>query len=364
MHLIEAFEVQARACASLGSPMYAALLDRCAEDIRDGGVVADVLTGHEDVPGPSALALRLLGSVHRLVLERRAGELAAYYPSVGGTWETEGGWRAFTSLLAAEPEAVRAWLDQPPQTNDVGRSTALYGGLLQLSRVLPRVRLLEIGCSAGLNLYADQFGYLDDHGTRFGSSQPALVLEGAWRGRRLDDWPGLSIAERIGCDVSPVDPRTTEGRLRLTAYVWPDQRTRLERLRAALDVAQDAAQHAAQDAAQDAPRRSGPRVELRKQDAVAFLRSVELVEDTTTVLWHSVMWQYLSAADKAAAEERIAELGALATPTRRFAHLRAEQSRRSPGSEHEFLVRLTEWPGTGERLLGATVGHGLPTTWE
>jgi hypothetical protein len=30
---------------------------------------------------------------------------------------------------------------------------------------------------------------------------------------------------------------------------------------------------------------------------------------------------------------------------------------------HEFLVRLTTWPDGEEQPIGATVGHGLPTTW-
>ena len=134
MQPVEAFEQQSVACAALGSPMYAELLSRLAADIAEGGPTATVLEGHEDDPGPSALALRLLGSVHRLVLERRAGELAAYYPSVGGTWEPDAGTEAFLRLLAEQPEAVREWLDRPPQTNEVGRATALVGGLLHLSR--------------------------------------------------------------------------------------------------------------------------------------------------------------------------------------------------------------------------------------
>jgi hypothetical protein len=30
---------------------------------------------------------------------------------------------------------------------------------------------------------------------------------------------------------------------------------------------------------------------------------------------------------------------------------------------HEFLVRITTWPGGEDRLIGKTVGHGLPTNW-
>ena len=62
----ELFRVQAAACAQLGSPMYAELLAALADDIAAGGPTADVLSGHEDDPGPSGLALRLAGSVHRL----------------------------------------------------------------------------------------------------------------------------------------------------------------------------------------------------------------------------------------------------------------------------------------------------------
>src|SRR3954465_11582805 len=84
------FRDQARACEELGSPMYAELLAGLADDLEAGGPTARVLAGHEDAPGPSGLALRLAGSVHRLVLAGTAPPLAAYYPSTGGTWSTSG----------------------------------------------------------------------------------------------------------------------------------------------------------------------------------------------------------------------------------------------------------------------------------
>jgi hypothetical protein len=344
MGILDDFRVQAVACAELGSPMYAELLTRLVEDLESGGVTRAVLEGHEDDPGPSALALRLLGSVHRLVLERRAGDLAVFYPSVGGQWDATAGWAAFARLLHDEPEAVREWLDRAPQTNEVGRAAALYGGLLHLPRDLP-LRLVEIGSSGGLNLRADRFGYLDESGRLFGAGSE-LVLEDAWRGRPLEPWPDLEVVDRVGSDIAPVDVTTTEGRLRLTAYVWPDQQVRLERLRAAFAVAAD---HPA---------------EVREQDAASFVAALALEEGCTTVLWHSVMWQYLPPGDQAAVAERIQELGRAATSRRRFAHLRAEPGRRSPEGDHEFLVRLRCWPGGDERLLGTSVAHGLPTTWE
>jgi hypothetical protein len=86
-HLLKSLGVQAVACSALGSTMYGQLLDRVGADVSEGGVFADVLSGHENDPGPSALALRLLGGLHRLVLDGRAPALRRWYPSVGGRWD-------------------------------------------------------------------------------------------------------------------------------------------------------------------------------------------------------------------------------------------------------------------------------------
>ncbi|MET0999064.1 MAG: DUF2332 domain-containing protein [Marmoricola sp.] len=347
MRHTDAFRRQARSCAELGSPMYAELLDHLAEDLEAGGPTAEVLEGHEDDPGRSALALRLLGSVHRLVLERRAGALAAYYPSVGGTWEPEGGVPAFLALLDSEPDVVREWLDRPPQTNEVGRSAALMGGLLHLPTAeRGAVRLFEIGSSGGLNLLADQYEYVDDSGQLFGRRRSPVRLEPAWSAAPLARWSGLRFAHRSGCDTRPVDLSTTEGRLTLTAYVWPDQAARLERLRGALALAGEQ-----------------PPV-VRRLGAADFVDRVTLGEASTTVLWHSVMWQYLPVPEQERVTARIQELGALATEGSRFAHLFLEPTRRAPETEHEFLVVLTTWPGGRRRILGRAAPHGLPVTWE
>ena len=341
------FREQAQACASLGSPMYAKLVDRLADDIDAGGATAQVLEGHEDDPGPSALALRLVGTVHRLVLERRAGELATCYPSVGGTWDIETAWPLLERLLRQEADAIREGLEQAPQTNEIGRAAALMGGLLRVGeRYRLPLRLMEIGSSGGLNLNVDRFAYTEGDEVLQGPVDSPVRLTDCWRGRPVVPWPDLEVVERLGSDLAPVDVATTEGRVRLTSYVWPDQRARLERLRNAFAVAQ-----------------SHP-VEVRRADAASFVRDVGLREGSTTVLWHSVMWQYLDPSDQQAVTARIEELGAAATPESPFAHLAVEPARRTPGADHESLVALRLWPGGELRVIGATVGHGIPTTWE
>lgn len=343
MDLVGALRLQARACAEHGSPMYAELLARAADDAEAGGPVAQVLGSVSSAdPVADALALRLTGSVHRLVLERSADELAAYYPSVGGTWAPDGGWRAFRRLLATRPDDVATWLDRPPQTNEVGRAAALYGALLHLPRDLP-LRLTELGASGGLNLRADRFAYRDEAGTTFGDPSSEVRLEGAWTGRRLEPWHDLDVVERLGCDPRPVDVTTTRGRLALTAYVWADQLARLERLRRAFEVA------------------ARVPAQVRRQGAAVFVRDLELVEGTTTVVWHSVMWQYLSTDEQDAVASRTSELGAGASASRRLAHIAVEPLQRDPSPVHG--VRLQVWPGGEERRLGTTVPHGIPTTW-
>jgi hypothetical protein len=343
--IVAVFRLQASACDELGSPLYGDLLRRIIEDYEFGGPSVAVLAGHEDDPGHSALALRLLGSVHRLVLAGELPELAAFYPSVGGEWDPVLGWEAFEQALVSRRPEVRALLDSPPQTNEVGRSAALYGGLLRLAREIPLpVRLFEIGSSAGLNLRADHFRY--DAGPGFGPIDSPVRFAAPWAGRVPVEGPEPVIVERTGSDIAPIDPFDADGELTLTAYVWPDQAERLSRLRGALEVA-----------------RKVP-ADVHREDAVSFLRAIEPAAGQLTLVWHSVMWQYLTAGDKAAAEEAMEDLGARATVAAPVARLAFEPGRRTPGADREFLVVLWVWPGGERRVLGAGAPHGIPISWD
>ena len=144
----EHFRWQAGWCASLGSPLYAHLLTQAADDIEAGGPVRRVL-GDREAHQRSALGLRLMGSVHRLVLEGQAPDLAATYPSAGGKADPEAAWEAFLGLVEERSDDVEAGIDRRVQTNEVGRSTALVGGFLEVARAtgLP-LRVLEVGASA------------------------------------------------------------------------------------------------------------------------------------------------------------------------------------------------------------------------
>jgi hypothetical protein len=309
---------QAVACRELGSPLYAGLLEHAADDLLAGGPVAAVLDGYLDAPWRSALALRMLGGVHALVLTGQAPELAAFYPSAGGTADpgpgAAGAWAALREVLGGQRDAVRGWLDRPPQTNEVGRAAALLGGLRHIGAQarLP-VRLVEIGASAGLNLRADRFHVAGEAG-RFGDPSSPVALAGAWLGAPPPAGP-IEVAERTGGDRSPIDATTDSGRLALAAYMWPDQRERMERLRGAFEVA------------------AAVPADLRQELASDTLKRTAIADGSWTVLWHSIVRQYLDDGQRAAVTEGISALGAAATATARFAWLCLEPHRRTSNGE-------------------------------
>lgn len=327
---------QARSCAELGSPMYAELLARAADD--PGGAAAAVL-GERAGPG---FVLGMLGTVHRIVLEGRAPELAAHYPTAGGAADPMDAWPAFRRVLAEHAAEVRAGLADPPQTNEVGRAAPLVGGLLAVADAtgLP-VRLLEIGASAGLNLRADRFRLLHEKGA-YGPDSP-VVLADAWRGLPPVG-ARLAVVARAGCDPAPLDPASPAARRRLLSYVWPDQAERAARLRAAFEVAERV-----------------PATVVRA-GAAEFLEGLAPVPGAATVVWHSTMRAYLSADEAARVDRRVEEAGAAATadaPVARLSFEGRDASRLS--AAHVVTLRL--WPGGEPRILGEGPSHGLPTTW-
>src|ERR1700690_701625 len=155
---VEAFRLQAEFCTKMGSPFYGDLLVRAADDIDRGGAVARVLDGWTGNPIPDALVLRLMGAVHRLVLDGAVPGLARHYPSAGGTPQWPAAWDAFMHVVESRADGLRLALQRHVQTNEVRRSAALLGGFLTVARTqdLP-LRLLEIGSSAGLNLCWDRY---------------------------------------------------------------------------------------------------------------------------------------------------------------------------------------------------------------
>lgn len=324
---------QAPACAMLGSPLYADLLERAAADVEAGGPTAAVLRGHAHDSQGSALPLRLLGAVHRMTLSGELPELARLYADPER--DADATWEAFAAALAARSGEVRALVERPVQTNEVGRCAALLPGFLAVAAAtgLP-LRLLELGASAGLNLRWDRYRY-EAGDFSWGEPGAPLTLHFELEGRPASA-PGLAVAERRGCDRRPLDPTGEEGRLTLLSYLWADQPARAARMRAAIAAAPatPAAVDEASAAEWLAPRLAEPR------------------PGVATVVFHSIVMQYLPDAERVRVAALLAEAGARASTEAPLARLAME-------SVDELAeLRLTLWPGGEERVIGRAGYHG------
>jgi hypothetical protein len=329
------------------SPLSVALMEGAANDLEQGGVVADLYTG-VPLPAGQAPALRLLAALHRLVLAGKAPELAAYYPSVGGNAPPEDAWAVAEETLRANVDDLGVVLRRGVQTNEPGRSAVLFGVLLWMADKYRRpVRLLEIGASAGLNLLAEHFAYRSS-GALLGDPDSPLVFEGPWVGTPVPDPADavthLSVAERRGCDIAPIDATSRDGQLALLSYIWPDEPKRLARMRAALEVAV----------------RYPPIVDAAP--AGAWIRDVlqERQKFTVQLVWQSVFAQYLTSEDRDDLTATMDAAGKKATEDEPLVWARMEPS---TDPLQGFGVSVMCWPEGQETLLARSGDHGPPVRW-
>lgn len=333
--------VQADACEAMGSPLYAELLSRAADDAEAGGPVARLLADEVTSGRSDALALRLMAAVHRLVLTGRAPRLAEHYPGADGQRRTTGAWAPFRDLLVVERDHLAELVRRPCQTNEVGRCAALAWGFLELAHAGLPLRLLEVGSSAGLLLRWDHCRYAAE-GAAIGPAGSEVDLAGMWAesppALRGADAPVVAVVERRGCDPASVDPTSPDGRLALRSAVWADQRARAARLEGALRVA---------------ARVPAPVDRASVRDWLPP-RLAEPVPGVTTVVFHAVVEEYLDGPTRAALHETMARTGERATEDAPVAWLRLE-----PVSElRHHGLRLRRWPGGHDRLLAICGAHG------
>jgi hypothetical protein len=345
--LLDAFDRQVAWCRQGASPFSARVL-ACSRNwlaAHEEGLSA--LVAVADEPLAAAVSLRWLSGLHHLALQGRE-PWASMWPPVGSD-VTDGDLTEVISLAwRGEHAHMRAALANAPQTNEVQRSVALLPGLLHVAAAtrLPLV-LNEIGSSAGLNLWCDH--YRHDHGSwAWGEVAAPLTLRTDWQGPPPPLHISLSIADRAGCDLQPVDLLLPGENLRLASFIWADQAERLVRVRAAMAVARS---HM-----------------LASSVSVHSLRAADFVHDqlsersagTAWVLMHSVVWQYIPAPEQADICAQMEAAGATATAAAPVAWLRFEPPR--PDLRMELRSRV--WPGGEDRLLAVCHPHGARVEWQ
>jgi hypothetical protein len=303
-----------------GSKLYAALARSLAED----PVVAAIVGEHK--PRWEA-PLRLFAGVHYLEL---SGVVKHPWPKLRGVLEANRDWLA------------RFVAEHPVQTNEVQRCWGLLPGFLTVADERP-LDLVELGPSAGLNLFWDQYRYRYGE-RRWGRADAPLELAGEAEGGPP---PVLLLASpnvrrRTGIDRRPVDVTTDHGARLLEAFVWADQTERLERVRRAVEIVR-----------MDPPR-------LMEGDFVEVLPFLlaERDLDALTVVFDSASTIYLSGADRIRLEETMEHEG-----TRGALTWVSFEFTRDQGIGYEgFTLEVRSWPGSRRRLAHLD-GHANRMEW-
>lgn len=331
----------------MGSPLYATILTYAIDDLDAAGPVAEVVSTFEGNAVSGALPLRLMGGAHRLVLTGAAPALAAHFATAGGEPDEASLKDDFLETVRGNISYLMKALEIPPQTNEIGRSAALLAGLGAATEgKKTRVRLLEIGSAAGLNLNLDRYHYASDVWEWRGQDgAPTIGVE--WTGSAPPLPRGVDIISRHGCDLSPLDATDADQRIRLLSFVWGDQILRFRRMAAALDMM------------------TGSGISVDQADAAEWVAATladETDKGVTTVLQHSVMWMYLPPETRASVQSSITTAGARATDSRRFAHVRFEASPKGYDAAGHRLA-VTKWPGGENRVLATGHAHGSWIAW-
>ncbi len=217
------------------SPLYERLALAIAGDPELLGLAVEVRPGQ---PAP----LLFLAAVHFLLLSGVPHALAAYYPSVSGTAHREDDpFPAFRAFCHEHREDIRPLLaTRLVQTNEVRRCACLlpaFGLVARRAGDRP-LTVVEIGASAGLNLWWDRYGYDYGDGRRYGDLRAGVQLTCDLRGDRRPIIPAVfpTVADRVGVDLNPIDPSDAEATRWLRALIWPEHAERADLLQRALEM--------------------------------------------------------------------------------------------------------------------------------
>jgi hypothetical protein len=227
--------------------------------------------------------------------------------------------RAF--CLGHRDELLELITTRSTQTNEVGRCAGLLPALATIATWYggEPLALLDLGTSAGLNLGFDHYAYTyrqaDGAVLTAGDPSSEVQLECRMRGA-LADLPPLAlprVADRVGLDLSPIDPRSDDEARWLLACLWPDNLVRFNRVRGALGLA----------------RASGERARLVQGDIIEDLEAVAATINVSSplVVFHSWVAAYLTEVRQ---RDLVAEVRALGAG-RRVHHVYAEAPFETPG---------------------------------
>src|SRR5580692_3653075 len=212
------------------SPLY----ERVAVALSESG---EALRAIEAAPARKRPPTVILAALHDLALAGRAPALAAAYAAADG--DAAAG-AAIDTLLRMTDSVVAIAARRPTRTGETGRCTVLYPAIAVAARRAGAnaVGLIDVGCSAGLNLNVDRVGITYSNGQSLGDPTSPVQLSSSVVGDRpLPTRAMPEVVARVSVDLDPVDVTDADDARWLRACLWPDQRERVARLEAEMALA-------------------------------------------------------------------------------------------------------------------------------
>ncbi|MEQ1872244.1 MAG: DUF2332 domain-containing protein [Ilumatobacteraceae bacterium] len=326
------------------SPLYGRLSQAIADD-------PEVMTLLHAAPEQQQIPVLLFAAVHDLLLRGQGEELAAFYPNLSSAVPDDDPYPVFRRVALANDDVLRATIaSRNTQTNEVGRCAYFLPVFGMLADEVGPLAHLDVGASAGLNLYWPSYSYAYNPGGPVGENS-TVELSCKTRGEPPIPKSLPTLAHAMGLDMSPIDVRDDAAVRWLEACVWPDQAGRFERLVAAIAIA----------------RKSPP--DLRQGDAVA---NVGALVDEVAAFGHPVVttsWilnylpgdgqrAFVAALDDAGGRQDLSWVVAEAPAVTPGLPI--------PGDEEITVISLVTWR-SGERnvrRLAIAHPHGNWLNWE
>jgi hypothetical protein len=202
----------------------------------------EALRAIEAAPAPKRHPAVILAALHDLALAGRAPALAAAYAAADG--DAAAG-AAIDTLLRMTDSVVAIAVRRQTRTNETGRCAVLYPAIAEAARRAGAnaVGLIDVACSAGLNLNVDRVGITYSNGQSHNKqalgdpSSPVQLSCSIVGGRPIPTRVMPEVVARIGVDLDPVDVTDPDDARWLRACLWPDQPERAARLEAEMALA-------------------------------------------------------------------------------------------------------------------------------
>jgi hypothetical protein len=192
----------------------------------------EALRAIEAAPARKRHPTVILAALHDLALAGRAPGLAAAYAAADGDAAAAA---AIDTLLRMTDSVVTIAVRRRTRTNETGRCAVLYPAIAEAAHRAGAnaVGLIDVGCSAGLNLNVDRVGITYSNGQSLGDPSSPVQLSCSIVGDRPIPTRAMpEVVTRIGIDLDPIDVTDADDARWLHACLWPDQPEPAARLEA------------------------------------------------------------------------------------------------------------------------------------